>query len=82
MRKMTEAQRVTLNFMDGKMFVHAQSVGRAVYESEVAAGSNLSAIGGAVLGGLRKREWSAFLRDEGLWRTPAGRRALEQSEGK
>lgn len=77
---LTSAERVTLEFLEPLMFTHPARVGRHIYECGHAHGSNVTAIGAAVLGRLRKRGLVTFLPDERLWRiTNSGRQQLRLS---
>ncbi len=74
---LTAAERVTLELMEPLMWTHSAIVGLRIYESGHARGSNISSIGAAVLGKLRKRGFVTFLPDEKLWRiTNSGRQQL------
>lgn len=74
----TAREYLCLRYLDPLMEADAFSIGRYIYANQAEpAGSNLSAIGGAVIGRLRKRGLVTHIRDLNAWRiTAAGRDAL------
>lgn len=75
---MTPREYLCLRYLDPLMEADAFSIGRYIYANQAEpAGSNLSAIGGAVVGRLRKRGLVIHIADLNAWRiTAAGREAL------
>lgn len=79
---MTERERICLTYMEPLMWATPSQVGLEIYtKTSKINGSNLSGIGSAVLGRLRKRGLVAYLPDCQAWRiTKAGRAALAAPE--
>jgi hypothetical protein len=74
---LTFRERVVLGYLDALMEAPAIVIGREVYARDRSGGSNLTAIGAAVCGRLRKRGFVTNIRDLGSWRiTATGRAAL------
>lgn len=75
---MTPREYLCLRYLDPLMEADAHQIGRYIYANQEApAGSNISAIGGAVVGRLRKRGLVIRISDLNAWRiTAAGREAL------
>lgn len=77
---MTDREYLCLRYLDQLMEADAFTIGRYVRTNILdpkTGGSNLSAIGGAVAGRLRKRGLVTFLPDLKAWRiTASGREAL------
>jgi hypothetical protein len=75
---MTDREFLCLQYLDHLMEAPAISIGRYIFANQAKPdGSNLSAIGAAVCGRLRKRGLVTWLPDLRAWRiTAAGREAL------
>lgn len=76
-RVLTERERLALEYLDDKQASPASFVGRYVWNhASKKAGSNLPALGAAVLGRLRRKGFVDPVID-GMWRiTQSGRAAL------
>jgi hypothetical protein len=76
--EVTDREYLCLQFLDPLLSADAYSIGRYIFANQLEpAGSNLSAIGAAVAGRLRKRGLVTYLPDIEAWRiTRAGRDAL------
>jgi hypothetical protein len=85
MGEMTEREAIALRYIEPLMWADAKGVGRVIWDGlpeRSRDGSNLPAIGAAVLGRLRKRGLVTILPELGLWRiTAAGRTALKAGYG-
>jgi len=78
---LTEREKACLQFLDDKLYAGSAQVGRHIYNTNNkgrSGGSNLPAIGAAVLCRLKKRDLVRYLPDCGAWRiSRRGREALE-----
>jgi hypothetical protein len=77
---LSEGEALCLSYLDDLMEADASMLGRYVYTNRLDPakhGSNLSAVGGAIAGRLRKRGLVTFIADLKAWRiTKAGRDIL------
>lgn len=85
-KTMTEREELALSYLSDLMWTDVFCIGRYVRANcldPAKGGSNLPAIGAALMGRLRKRGFVTYLSDVGAWRiTEAGRSALgEQATG-
>lgn len=78
--KLSEREELCLSYLDSLLWTDAFAVGRFIYTNCLnpsRGGSNLPAIGAAVLGRLKKRGFVTFLPDINAWRiTKNGRDTL------
>lgn len=76
---LTAAERCALKYMDPQMWSTAAEIGRHIYNSGNARGSNIQSIGAVVIGRLRRRGLVSDVCGDGLWRiTKAGRATLNE----
>ena len=77
---MTERERICLLYLSEKMEATAAMIGRAVYDQASSpGGSNLSAIGAAIVGRLCKRGLVTHIPELNAWRISAAGRELLDS---
>lgn len=73
---LTNREEIVLRYLSPLMEANARMIGEHVLQHGLRGGSNVSAVGAAVCGRLRKRGLVTFLPDLNAWRITATGRAM------